>query len=227
MIVAPEAVIPCGKMPASIVGRALFWAANTNFLNPPNDNQTLIDKAFGKPFRCVARLIYQIFISIFVGLYGTFYHLLAAASYKIGASIVQGGVKKERASLAWEHLKAAGEDFNSMIIFLNCFCISPHSSVSAYFSSNRVTVIEPTNRNAHPEIIKKLEAEAKQKEKTICQTQVASFSFSIFSQYRYNELILCALEVRELTHERHLLTDEIVLHLANLRAWVGTNERKR
>jgi hypothetical protein len=128
------------EMPMSFSGRGLFWAANSNLLNPPNVYQGYAQIFLGKPLRFIARLVYQIAIVI-VGPFGLLYHLAMALINKVRSISAEDDENKLKFNLlAFEHLKASLHDLEVTVSLgaRTPFCIEPIRSVSHFLSSSLV-----------------------------------------------------------------------------------------
>ncbi len=147
----PVALSP-QEMPAPLIAQAMYYAAKTNILNPPNLGQSDCSRFVGKPIRFVARLIYAVVIKIVLGTIGFLYHLIAAA-----VEIIRSGCNKWDAKLklrAWMHLKAAGEDLSGLVVIPR-FPDEPNS-VAHWFNFNVVQLSDTAPRDDEINEVNKL-----------------------------------------------------------------------
>ncbi len=132
--------LKCSEMPLSFTSQALYIAASSNLINPPNVDQSLVNRIIGKPLRTLTRLILQVAISILIP-FGIAYHSSMAIYYSLRAIHTKQSKQK---LLAWEHFKASLNDLiyigNIVGGAVSTFCTNPNDAVSFYMSSSLVKV---------------------------------------------------------------------------------------
>lgn len=172
------------QMPMSFAAQALIWGAKTDFLNPINKGQSCPQVLLEKPFRFVARLIYQFAVGFILGTCGTFYHLAQAAyQLNVSRSCSEEEGKSFLEPLAWEHFKAGLNDLQSIIGVRTPYFAEPSRSVGAYVSSTLVQ--SPA-----------LEVDGKVKAKNPKTHEENAKNMKV-GHYRFDELVFRAFYVRE------------------------------
>ena len=125
------------EMPVSFYGQALLFGAKTNFLNPPNNGQGVLNHTLGRGVRVVARLVYQLACAIITPL-GFVYHEGAALKNWIQSSFTNiPDLKTRRKALAWEHFKAGVNDV-SVLGVTPAFFLFPNKIVERLMSNSLV-----------------------------------------------------------------------------------------
>lgn len=133
-------MLRCDQMPLPLTAQAWLSCLKSNVLNPPNRDQTCLNRCVGKPLRAYARYICLLAIAI-IGPYGTLYHFFKAVQTRIRACRIQDVQDAQKSkSLAWEHLKAGLEDFGSLQLFNPMYALQPNQYFVQLMSSSLVTV---------------------------------------------------------------------------------------
>lgn len=198
------------EMPVSVVGQALYWAANSDLLNPINNGQGSAQRYLGKPLRVLVRLVYHAALSVFLAPLGAVYHCLRAGvaamnialcGLKRGSPSKDTGAEKLRYSrLAKEHLKAAWLDISSWSGMTD-FAGKPNQGVAHYFSGTLVQGVNITVQESDDNR-EQLESIKQSADSYSAINLKHREDMSIKGLYRYDMLIHQSLAIRESTGSR-------------------------
>lgn len=202
--------LPPQAMPISFVGQALFWAANSDLLNPINNGQGIAQRYIGKPLRVLVRLVYHVALSVFLAPWGAVYHGLRAGvavmnialyGLKRGLPSKDAGAEKLRYSrLAKEHLKAAWLDISSLSGMTD-FAGKPNQGVAHYFNRTLVKGVPITVQESDDN--RRLLENIKQSADSYSAINLKHREdMGIKGLYRHDMLIHQSLAIRESTGSR-------------------------